>query len=220
MPTITGTLQAILDGDSEAGTLELALCGYGSQIPQLNGAALAARVTCDEVEVGGDGSFSFEVDGNDQIQPRGTYYTLTVKNDNGDIVQVNAYVFLSSQGTYNLNDTAPFDPSASPPPQLPPLLIGLLMVVPFAPTANFPGDQYTAWEIVLTGDCNPTFTNLTEGNLYTVIIVQDDAGHLFNWPANVKNPTTVDPDPDSITIQTFVAVSGELYPVGVGTYYP
>jgi hypothetical protein len=219
MPTITGTLQTILNNGADVGSIEVALCGYGSYVPRLNGQALAARVTDGSVGIGSDGSFSFQVEGNDLIQPDGTYYTITVKNDNGDIVQVNAYQFLSGQGNYDLDSTEPFDPSQGPP-SVPPFILDLLQIVNYDPNAVFAGDIYTAWQITLTGDCSPQFTNLVDGNLYTIIIIQDAAGnHAFNWPANVKNATWVNPDPNGVTVQTFVAIDGELYPIGAGTYW-
>jgi hypothetical protein len=220
---VTGTLQTILEGDPEAGTVEVALCGYGSQIPRINAATLGARVTdgMDSIEVSAtDGTFAFDCTGNDLIQPAGTYYTVTIRDSNGDIVQVNAYQFLSEQTPYDLNATEPFDPSQSPPPSVPPLVLDLMDDVPYDPAAVFSGDTFTSWQITLAGDCTPSFTNLVEGNLYTVIILQDgQGGHAFTWPANVHNPTQIDPDSDSITVQTFIAMSGSLYAIAPGTYW-
>lgn len=220
MPTVTGTLRSILNFDPEVGvgSVEVALCGYGSQVPRMNGQGIAARVTDDSAEVAPDGSFEFELTGNDEIQPPGTYYTVTVKDDNGDIVQVNAYQFASTQDEYDLEETAPFDPSGAIPPAIPPLILGLLLVIPFDPAANFPGDVYTSWLFELAGDCNPTFTNLVDGNLYTVIVEQTGS-FAFNWPSNVANATSVQDYP-GVSIQTFVALENELFPIGPATYYP
>src|SRR5678816_4473220 len=104
MPTVTGTLETILDNEAlPLGKVEVALCGYGSRVPRMNAQALAARITDDDVDVDSSGAFTFNVIGNDQIVPAGTYYTVTIKDDNGDIVQVNAYRFLSTPPTYDLN---------------------------------------------------------------------------------------------------------------------
>jgi hypothetical protein len=221
---VTGTLQTILEGHPEAGSVEVALCGYGSQVPRMNAATLGARVTdgMDSIAISAsDGTFAFDCTANDLIQPSGTYYTVTIRDSNGDIVQVNAYQFFDGDN-YNLNATEPFDPSQTPPAQLPYMVLDLLETVAFDPAAIFFGDQKTSWEITLTADCTPTFTNLVEGNLYTIIIMQDGVGgHLFNWPPNVINATWVNPDPNGITIQTFVAVNETtLYAIGAGTYYP
>jgi hypothetical protein len=220
MPTITGTLQTFIDDEANPGSIEVALCGYGSQVPRLQGEGIASRVTDDSPEVGDDGTFSFDVPGNDEISPEGTYYTVTVKDDNGDIVQVNAYQFASTQTDYDLNQTVPFDPSQAMPPAVPPLILDLLEIVSYSPAAVFSGDVYSAWQITLTGDCAPTFENVVDGNLYTVIVIQDaSGGHAFNWPSNVNNATPVSPAADDITIQTFVAVEGDLYAIAPATYY-
>lgn len=221
MPTVTGNLRSILNFDPDIGTVEVALCGYGSQVPRMNGQGFASRITDDSVEVAPDGSFEFEVTGNDEIEPAGTYYTVTFKDANGDIAQCNAYLFASTPDEYDLEEMNPFDPSQTIPPPLPPLILDLLLIVGYDPNADFPGDEYLSWQITLTGGCTPSFSNLVDGNLYTVIVIQDAVGgHPFNWPANVHNATAVDGDPNSITIQTFVAVDGNLYPVGPATYYP
>jgi hypothetical protein len=218
MPQITGTLQTILDDDPSQGSIEVALCGYGSQVPRVNGAALAARVTDDGVEIEDDGTFAFDVAGNDEIEPQGTYYTITVKDDNGDIVQANAYQFLSTQADYDLDSTDPFDPSLSTPPPVPPLILNLLEEVPYDPNAVFSGDKYTAWSFDLSGDCDPTFTNLLDGNLYTIIILQEGS-FAFNWPDNVNNAAPVPTDSD-VFIQTFMALGGDLFAIAPATYFP
>lgn len=225
MPTVTGNLQTIIDEEPNLGSIEVALCGYGSQIPRVIGGGLTARVMDNSPDINNsDGSFSFTVDGNDVILPEGTYYTVTVRDDNGDICQVNAYRFLSTESEYELtgeNPIDPFDPSLLMPPALPPLVTNLLLVVPYDPAAEFPGDTYLAWQITLTGDCAPTFTDLVDGNLYTMIVVQDGIGfHMFLWPSIVINPTPVNYAPNGVFVQTFVAVSGILYPIGPATYTP
>ena len=220
MPTITGTLRTILDDEANLGSVEVALCGYGSQVPRINAASLGARITDDDVTINSDGTFSFRVIGNDEIIPAGTYYTVTIKDENGDISQVNAYRFGSALPNYDLNLIDPYDPN-QPPPPLPPLITNLLLIVPYSYAPEFTGDVYTSWQITLAGDALPTFTDLVDGNLYTIIVIQDANGeHTFHWPANVYNATPVNPDPDGMTVQTFVAVSDALYPIGAGTYYP
>src|SRR5215472_7984840 len=118
MCTITGTLQSIVDEQANQGTVEVALCNYGAQVPRIDGAGLGALITDRSPAVADDGSFSFTVEGNDHILPANTYYTVTVKDDNGDIVQCNAYQFTEGSD-YDLNETEPFDPSDAPPPGIP-----------------------------------------------------------------------------------------------------
>lgn len=204
----------------EPGTLEIALCGYGSQVPRIPSEASIALITssvqANPVTDPNAGSFEFALFSNYIIQPPGTYYTITVRDANGDIAQINAYEF--DPGEYELFNLTPFDPNLPPPP-LPTPVTDQLLEVPYSETPDFPGDTYTSWMITLAGDASATFTNLVDGNLYTIIIVQDATGnHNFDWPDNVFNSTAIDNDPNSMTIQTFVAVSEELYPIGAGTF--
>lgn len=220
---ITGTLVNIIGDDApELGTVTFALCGYGPQVPRVEDTALVGRITTLQVQADANGDFEAELWGNDQIDPPGTYYTVTVMDDNGDIVQVNAYVFLGGQ-SYDLGTAEPFDPT-QPMPGLPPLIFNQLLIIAFSQTPNFPGDQYTAWGITLNGDVtSSTMTGQMGGNLYTFIVTQDATGGWnFVWPVAVLNATPVNPNPRSITIQTFVCLAnnGPLLPIGPATYYP
>ena len=179
MPTITGTLETIIN-KPESGAVEVQLCGYGSQVPRVNGIALMARLTVDEddIPISPTGTFTFNVPGNDQIIPDGTYYAVTIKDANGDIAQVNAYRFLYSSPTYDLNLTDPYDPN-QPPPPLPPLITNMLLVMPWAADLQFPGDQYLSFRVTITGDVTSSeLLNYVPGNLYTWIIQQDAVGEI------------------------------------------
>lgn len=217
MANVTGTVKGVVDAEILAATIDVSLCGYAF-VPRVQNSFLVGRATEKEIEVDGStGAFQFTVPGNDTIIPAGTYYTVTVRDENGDVIQVNAYVFLGGSN-YDLDNIDPYDPT-QPPAPLPPQILNLLLVVPYDPNAQFPGDQFTSWQITLAGDCSPSFVNLVNGNLYTIIILQDGAGHhAFNWPSNVHNASSVYPIPNGRTIQTFVAVDGNLYPIGVGTW--
>ena len=206
------------ESQPELGGYEIALCGYGPQIPKVEGEALFGRVTSSEGSTDSDGHFEVMLYSNGLINPAGTYYTITIKDSNGDIVQTEAYTF--QPGQWDLSNMQPFDPTGPPPP-IPPTILDLLLVVPYSSAPTFPGDQFQSWQITLNGDATASFTNLVDGNLYTIIIVQDGSGnHKFNWPANVFNYTFVNPNANGMTIQTFVAVSNLLYPIGAGTFYP
>ena len=218
---VTGDLKSVISGNNEAGSIEVILCGYGSQVPRQNNLSLVARPTstASEVPVDAAGTFSFSVMGNDYIQPAGTYYTITVRDANGDVVQCAAYLFLGDND-YDLNTINPFDPT-QPPSPLPPLIIPQLLVIGYNPTVDFPGDQYTAFQITLQGDVtSSTLTNMVPGNLYTFIIIQDGAGgHRFTWPANVHNGAAADPEASSTTTQTFVADENlDLWAIGPGMW--
>jgi hypothetical protein len=225
MATITGNLQNALAG-LIAGQVTVQLCGYGAMVPRNNGVALfgnPSTLPADIQVAASTGAFTFEVTGNDEIEPAGTYYTVTISDTNGDVVQINAYQFLGS-GTYDLNLIDPFDPTLPLPP-LPPLIVSQLLLVPYSATPNFPGDQYTAWDFTLNGDVtSSTLSGLMQGNLYTFIISQGaSAGGTFKWPTGCLNTPTVDPAAGSTTIQTFIALAnsgGPLLPIGPATYFP
>lgn len=220
MATVTGKLQDVLTVVEE-GSVEIALCGWGGRVPRDNGVALCGRPTSNSIPVQSNGTFTATVAGNDQISPAGTYYTVTVKNSNGDVVQVNAYQFNGS-GTYDLNLTDPYDPN-QPPPPLPPLITNLLEIIGATGNMVFDGTIYTAFKTTLPGDVTaPVFQNMMPGNLYTFIIIQDaTGGHAFAWAANVNNATLVCPTANSTTVQTFVADDKEaLWAISPGTWSP
>jgi len=219
MVTVTGKLESAANGTAVEGSVEVMLCGYGSWVPRVNGTNLVARIQDGSITVGADGTFTFTVSPNDTIAPDGTYYTVTVKDDNGDIAQVNAYRFLSSPANYDLNSIDPFDPS-QPPPPIPPL--NQLVTLPPAATMVFDGSTYSAIKTTLNGNVtSSTIENMRPGNLYTFIIQQDSTGgHTFAWPTGLHNPVMVDTTANGGTIQTFIAdENGQLWPVGPGTYY-
>lgn len=226
MVTVTGKLEASANDSAVQGEVEVMLCGYGSRVPRVNGKALVAKIQV-AITTQSDGTFSFTVDPNDTISPAGTYYTVTVKDANGDAAQINAYRFLSDPDTYDLNLIEPYDPN-QPPPPLPPLLMNMLQIVPGVTDAHFDGAVYTAWKVTLYQDIPGAYlSNLIPGNLYTFIIVQDATGHhKFDWPHGpapygLHNPTVVDPEPNATTIQTFACdESFNLWPIGPATYFP
>lgn len=226
MSTVTGKLsQLILYGTQlpeawvpELGSVEFSLCGYGSFNPRTTAGSSLGWVD-ETLNVEPDGTFAATLIGNDQIQPDGTYYTYTVRNANGDVIQCEAFRFVDSSD-YDMNAAVPFNPN-SPPPPIPPLLGNLLLPVAYDPNANFPGDAYPSWSITLTGDVTgATFTDLADGNLYTLVITQDGmGGHVFDAPANLLNFSGPDPAPFSITIQTFIAINNQLLATGPSTWY-
>jgi hypothetical protein len=220
MSLITGKLESILNSEAESGSVVIALCGYGGQVPRdILGAALVARATTLEVDASTDGLFSVLLPGNDQIVPAGTYYTVTVKDSNGDVVQVNAYAFQAAVN-YDLDTAQPFDP-ALPLMPLPPFIANELLVVPASDTMIFSGQVFTTFKTTLHGDVlHATFPEMIPGNLYTFIILQDaTGGWLFNWGATVHNGTMINLAANSQTTQTFVSdVDGQLYAISAGVY--
>jgi hypothetical protein len=212
----------------DLGTAEFALRGYGSQIPRVPNQGMLSLLTRPipaNTAAQDLGTFSAYLWNNTLIEPAGTYYTLTIRDANGDAAQVNAYRF-TEPGEYDIDGIDPYDP-IQPPPSLPPLITNLLLIVADADDAFFDGSQYTAWKITLTQNVTGAyFGGLVSGNIYTFIIVQDSVGnHIFQWPSgptpyNLHNPTQVCPTANSTTVQSFVADDkGVLWPIGPGTWY-
>jgi hypothetical protein len=221
MPTVTGTLESAANSAPIVGTVEVMLCGYGSRVPRMNGAGLTARISTANIPVSSNGTFSFTVVANDEIAPAGTYYTVTIRDDNGDISQVNAYLFTSNNSSYDLNLIDPYDPN-QPPPPLPPLLVNQLINVGASVGAVFPLNLGTAFKMVLPGDVTaPVFQGQLPGNLYTFIFQQDATGGWnFTWPSDAYNGSGLDHRPNAVTVQTFVCDEDlSLYAIAGATYY-
>jgi hypothetical protein len=217
---VTGKLESSVNNTAEVGSLEITLCGYGSRVPRINGVALVARIEDESVVASSTGAFTFTCPFNDDIAPAGTYYTVAIKDSNGDIAQINAYRFTSNTSSYDLTLIDPYDPN-QPPPPLPPLITNQLEIVAPADNMVFDGTAYTAFKTTLASSVTiPSIQNMLPGNLYTFIIVQDaTGGHVFDWPATVHNPARVCPTPSSFSVQTFVADDNEnLWAIGPGTW--
>lgn len=218
MSTISGTLASIADDEAEIGSIEVALCGYGPQVPRGAG-SMFARPTAAQVTPGSDGSFSVEVPGNDVILPSGTYYTITVKNSNGEIVQCNAYLFQDADD-YDLDETNPFDPSLPIPP-LPAAIVNQLQVLTDQASYVYDGLSWLSFKAVLNQNATIDISDPQPGNLYTFIIVQDGAGgHAVTWSAQIINAAMVNPAANGTTIQTFVCdETGNLYAISAATWW-
>ena len=199
------------------GSVSIQLCGYGSQIPRVPSDSMVAKVT-DEPAITPQGYFTAWLYDNTLIEPDGTYYTFTMSDENGDVTQVNAYRFTTG-GYVDLSLAIPYDPN-QPPPPLPPLITDELLIVDWSATPEFPGDVYTSFRITLAGDVtSSTAPGTVQGNLYTFIILQDTVGgHAFTWPANAANPSPINQNPNSVTIQTFVMGLTLLLPIGPATW--
>ena len=223
---ITGTLANFfntvfeLSPDPNA-TLDIALCGYGSQIPRVAGLALFSGGTASGIPMQPtgttEGEFAVTLYGNDLIEPAGTFYTFTVRNGNGDVIQINAYYL--TNGQFDISTLTPYDPN-QPPPPLPPLVANHLLIVPWSADMEFPGDVYTAFRTTLIGDVTSTTApNTVQGNLYTYIIQQDAVGdHAFPWPTNFINASPINPDPNGFTVQTFVMGASSLVAISAATW--
>jgi hypothetical protein len=216
---VTAKLDTILNLQTDmGGSVSIQLCGYASQIPRVNGVAVLSAVEALNLSVNPQGIITVTLYGNDQISPAGTFYAFTFMDDNGDVIQTNAYRFTGG-GSFDLSLIDPYDPN-QPPPPLPPLITNLLLIAPWSADMEFPGDTYTSFRTTLEGDVtSSTAPGTVQGNLYTFIIQQDGiGGHAFTWPTNFINATPVNPDPNGFTVQTFVMGNIDLIAVGPGMW--
>jgi hypothetical protein len=62
--------------------------------------------------------------------------------------------------------------------------------------------------------------NVSPGMLYCFVMQQDANGnHTVNWDANMQNAMSVDPEPNSTTVQTFIGTKGDILTTNVpGTW--
>ena len=221
MVTLIGKLIDIEGAIQLNATAEFMLSGYGSQIPRAIGASSSVG-TFAKVLLDVDAAspfFSVELIGNDLIVPDTTFYTMTVRDGNGDVLQCNAYRFIDGND-YDLDFVQPFDPTLPLMP-LPPSIINELLLVTATDTMIFDGSTHTAFKTVLHSNItHAAFAPMIPGNLYTFLIDQDGTGGWeFNWGATVHNGTMVKHNPNARTTQTFVAdQDGQLYAISGGAY--
>lgn len=77
---------------SNPARLRIALAGYGQIMPTVQGTAMIAKVGPYDVLSSG-GPVTVQLWANDQINPTGTYYSISVVDGNGNTVQSGIYIF-------------------------------------------------------------------------------------------------------------------------------
>jgi hypothetical protein len=89
-----------------------------------------------------------------------------------------------------------------------------LQIVTYAPTVTFNLAQALGFELQLTGPASITVTTPQNGDVVVVLIAQDSVGgRSVTWSSNVLGPGTIDPTPNSVSVQIFKADSvGHLLP--------
>lgn len=110
------TLTAVLDdlagnpvgSPANPSKLCIALCNFGPQLPRIAGTTLLAKVGPFFIE-SIDGTISTKLWGNDVIVPVGTYYTVSVLDGQGNVVQCAAYQITGS-GSFDLSNLNPILP--------------------------------------------------------------------------------------------------------------
>lgn len=193
------------------------LCGYGPYLPRVPATALIGSVdTQFDIPYFGV-PLTVSLWGNDVIIPGGTYYAIAILDGDKNVIQSGAYVF-TGIATYDLSSLSPTFPSYVPS------VMGGLVVVPFSPTPVFDTTLVNGpitFDLTLTANVtSSTLISPQPGQIVTFIFQQDlIGGWSFVWPVNVLNAGIVDPDAQSVTVQSFITRSdGFLYPIGPQTY--
>lgn len=197
--------------------VRIMLCGFGPYLPRVPATALIGSIDTALTLPYQSIPLSVTLWGNDVIIPPGTYYSIAILDSDKNVIQTGAYVFTGTN-TYDLSSLSPTFPSYAP------VVMGALVTIPFSATPVFDAALVTgpvAFDLTLTADVtSSTLLSPQAGQIVTFILEQDaTGGWLFVWPTNVLNAGIVDPDPSSVTVQSFVArANGFLYPIGPQTY--
>lgn len=104
--TLTAKLQDVsgvaAGSTANPAVLRIALCGFGLTLPCIVGTSNLARVGPEDFYDTGSG-ISVPLWGNDVINPLGTYYAITLLDDDGNILQTGMYQF-SGDETIDLSE--------------------------------------------------------------------------------------------------------------------
>jgi hypothetical protein len=225
--TLTITLDDLQGNDIGAvgnpAFVEIALAGFGPTLPRIAGTSMLAKVGPASQRIPYEGEpIEVSLWGNDVITPAGTYYVITIFDDQLNILQSGAYVF---------NGTLSADLSTLPQafPSAASSVMGSEVTVQPSATPEFncglvngPVEFY----MLLTEDVSSsTLLPNFAGQIVIFRIVQNaTAGWSFAWPANVLNPGPVATAAPSggylgASVQAFcVASDGNAYPLGPMTY--
>jgi hypothetical protein len=231
--TIIATMNDLVGAIQPNSTLTVQLCGYGSQVPRIPGTSMIAKTSPQAFTAGATGIVTMALWSNDVITPANTYYTFTVTDDAGNVVQLNAYQFLGP-GTYDLSSIALFNPAppaiialnpvlTNPPGAVLQIINGSLTIVgnlvvtgsinggggiyTVAPSATpvFDGALGSSFKITLDQAVTSSTAPAMAGKLLVPFQILQDAtgGWPFVWPATVFGGGEVNPAPGARSTQIF-----------------
>jgi hypothetical protein len=207
--------------------VEIALAGAGPILPTVAGTGNLAKVGPASQRLPYEGTaLTVTLWGNDVITPAGTYYVISIFDDQLNLLQSGAYVFTGHIG--NQTSMPPSGPDLSTFAQAFPSASSSVMgsEVTLQPTAtpsfncglvNGPVEFF----LTLTGNVtSSTLLANFAGQIVLFRIVQNAVGGwTFAWPANVANPGIISGTANATTTQAFVVASnGVAYPLGPQTY--
>lgn len=147
--TLTATLQTIAGGAagsaSDPARLAIVLCGFGLALPSVAGTSTLAQRKYELLFVSGS-PVSQLLWGNDSITPAGTWYSISLIDGNGNIVQTGDYLLTGSGG--DLSTLVPIVPPYGFP----------LPSLKYLPCSGaVPGTVYTAPGTVIAVTYNGVF---------------------------------------------------------------
>lgn len=226
-PTITLTITlddlqgAAIGSVGSPAYVEIALANYGPILPRVSGTAMLAKVGPSAQKIPYLGTpITVHLFGNDVITPAGSYYVITVYDDQLNILQSGAYVFTGTVSA-DLSILAQIFPSATSS------VMGSEVTLQATATPTFdcrlvngPVEFY----LVLTQNVTSSTLLPNFAGQIVIIRLQQDAtgGRTFVWPTNVVSPGAINSAPNAVTSQAFfVASNGNAYPLeGSGGTYP
>lgn len=95
--------------------VRIALCGYGQNLPGIPGTGNLAKVVSWFADVPVFASaVSIDLWGNDQINPPGTFYSISVLDGDKNVVQTDDYIFTGTQ-IIDLSNAVPIAPGGGSP---------------------------------------------------------------------------------------------------------
>jgi hypothetical protein len=193
--------------------VQIALANSGATLPRIAGTTMLAKVFQRISYVGAP--IVVTLWGNDVITPVGTYYVITIYDDQENVLQTGAYVFSGTLAA-DLSTLPQSFPSATSS------VVGSEVDVIFSATPTFDCTQVNGpveFFIILTANVtSSTLLPNFAGQIVTFRIKQDaTGGRTFVWPTNVKNPPSIGLAPNQVTNQAFVMGSdGNAYPISSG----
>ena len=198
--------------------VEIALANFGPTLPRISGTGNLVKVGPVSQRIPYEGApLIVDLWGNDVITPAGTYYVISLFDDDLNLLQSGAYVF---------NGTISADLSTLPQsfPSAASTVMGAEVTLQPSATPTFncglvngPIEFYLLLtENVTASTLLPNFA----GQIVLFRLVQNaTGGWTFVWPTNVKNASVIDGVANSTTAQAFfVAGNGNAYPLGPATY--
>lgn len=203
--TLTATLDDLFGAVDAKGYIQIILCNFGSVLPQIAGTSMIAKFKILKRLTAG--TFSSLIWGNDQISPDGTFYCISILDENQNTVQSANYQ-LTGTGDQDLSSLTPYDP---PPPPAPPAS-ALYIPVPFSATPVFAAgiNAVSTFGINLTGDVtSSTFIGRIPGQVVNFLITPN--GHSFVWPSNVFGAPTISGSSTVLVVAVADATAANLY---------